>query len=140
MNTKRPNLDAIPQVFKKYPSVQAVYLFGSYASGQVRRESDLDLAIVPRDSSAKKQMLDIMADLVRHVHDRVDLVFLDSKDVVLRFEAVRHNRLVYQTDEFDPGTYTSRIVREYWDFLPYLAVQRQAMKQRILGHGARRSA
>jgi len=140
MDTQRPNFDAIPDVFKKYPAVQAVYLFGSYASGAVRRDSDLDLAIVPRDSSAKEQMLDIMADLVRHVYDRVDLIFLDSKDVVLRFEAVRQNRLVYKTPDFDPGDYASRIVREYWDFLPYLAVQRQAMKQRILGHGAHRSA
>jgi uncharacterized protein len=140
MDTKRPNFDAIPDVFKKYPSIQAVYLFGSYASGTARPDSDLDLAIVPQDSSARKQMLDIMADLVRHVHDKVDLVFLDSKDVVLRFEAIRHNRLVYRTLDFDPGAYTSRIAREYWDFLPYLAIQRQAMKQRILGHGTRRSA
>jgi predicted nucleotidyltransferase len=136
MNFRPPNLDAIPQVFSKYPSVQAVYLFGSYASGKTRRDSDVDLAIVPRDASARDQMLDIMADLVRRVYDRIDLVFLDTKDVVLRFEAVRHNRLVYKTPDFDPGTYTSRIVREYWDFLPYLAVQRQALKQRILGHGA----
>jgi predicted nucleotidyltransferase len=136
MDKKRPNFDAIRQVFKKYPSVQAVYLFGSYVNGTARPDSDLDLAIVPRDSSARQQTLEIMADLVRHVYDRVDLVFLDVRDVVLRFEAVRQNRLVYQTEDFDPGTYTSRIVREYWDFLPYLAVQRQAMKQRILSHGA----
>jgi uncharacterized protein len=140
MDTQRPNFDAIPDVFKKYSSVQAVYLFGSYANGTARPKSDLDLAIVPRDSSAREQLLEIMADLVHYVYDRVDLVFLDSKDVVLRFEAVRHNRLVYKTPDFDPGAYTSRIAREYWDFLPYLAVQRQAMKQRILSHGARRSA
>jgi predicted nucleotidyltransferase len=39
----RPNLQAIPQVFAKYPSVLAVYLFGSYASGTPRPESDVDL-------------------------------------------------------------------------------------------------
>jgi len=137
MNFRSPNLDAIPQVFKKYPSVQAVYLFGSYATPHTNRDSDVDLAIVPQDESAREQMLDIMADLVRTVYDRIDLVFLDNKDVVLRFEATRHNRLVYQTLDFDPGTYTSRIAREYWDFMPYLSVQRQALKQRILGHGAR---
>jgi len=135
MNFRPPNLDAIPQVFSKYPSVQAVYLFGSYATGKIRRDSDVDLAVVPRNLSAREQMLDIMADLVRHVYDRIDVVFLDTKDVVLRFEAVRHNRLVYRTPDFDPGTYTSLIAREYWDFLPYLAVQRHALKKRILAHG-----
>ncbi len=136
MNFKPPNLDAIPKVFSKYPSVQAVYLFGSYASGKVRRDSDVDLAIVPRDATARKQELEIMADLVRKVYDRIDLAFLDTKDVVLRFEAIRQNRLVYKAPDFDPGEYTSRIAREYWDFLPYLAVQRKAFKQRVLGHGA----
>lgn len=136
MQSRSPNFDAIPSVFSKYASVQAVYLFGSYATGNPRFESDLDLAIVPQDATAREQILDIMADLVQHVYDRIDLVILDTKDVVLRFEAVRHNRLVYQTPDFDPGTYTSRIVREYWDFKPYLAVQRQSLKQRILSHGA----
>ena len=137
MDFQYPNLDGVPKIFSKYPSVQAVYLFGSYATGKIRRDSDLDLAIVPRDSSARQQMLDMMADLVRQIYDRIDLVFLDTRDVVVRFEAVRHNRLLYCASDFDAGTYTSRIVREYWDFRPYLAVQRQALKQRILSHGAR---
>ena len=135
MDFRPPNLDAIPQVFSRYPAVQAVYLFGSYASGKIHRESDVDLAIVPRDASAREQLLDIMTDLVRQVYDRIDLVFLDTRDVVIRFEAVRLNRLVYKVPDFDPAGYTSRIAREYWDFLPYLAVQRHALKQRILGHG-----
>lgn len=137
MAVSRPDFDQIPVVFRRYPSVQAVYLFGSFAAGTARPESDLDLAIVPRDASARAQALEIMADLTRLVHDRVDLVFLDSRDVLLRFEAVRHNRLVYHTPDFDAGSYASRIVREYWDFLPYLQVQRQAMKDRILADGAR---
>ncbi len=136
MNSRPPNLDAISQVFSKYPSVQAVYLFGSYATGKIRRDSDVDLAVVPRDSSAREQMLDIMADLVRHVYDRIDLVFLDTQDIVLLFESVRYNQVVYKTPDFDPGEYSSRIAREYWDFKPYLEVQRKVYKQRILGHGA----
>jgi predicted nucleotidyltransferase len=136
MNFRPPNLDAIPQVFSKYPSVQAVYLFGSYATGRIRRDSDVDLAVVPRNSSAREQMLGIMADLIRQVYDRIDLVFLDTKDIVLLFESVRYNKVVYQTPDFDPGEFSSRIAREYWDFKPYLEVQRKAYKQRILGHGA----
>lgn len=30
---RRPNLKAIPAIIRKYPSVLAVYLFGSYAEG-----------------------------------------------------------------------------------------------------------
>jgi predicted nucleotidyltransferase len=130
--TGLPDLGILPQVFSQYPDIQAVYLFGSFASGNVHRESDLDLAIVPRHDTVRESRLDILADLARHGFSRVDLVFLDTDDIVLKFEAVRQNRLVYQRDDFSRGAMYSQVVRQYLDFLPYLKVQREAYKRRIL--------
>ncbi len=62
----------------------------------------------------------------------MDLVFLDTDDIVLKYEAVRHNRIVYQTEDFDRGALYAKVVRQYLDFLPYLKVQREAYKRRIL--------
>jgi len=56
--------------------------------------------------------------LVLHMPCDVDLVSLDTDDIVLKHEAVRRNRLVYQTDDFGRGTYFSRVVRQFLDFLP----------------------
>lgn len=130
-----PDLDLLPALFEQYPGVQAVYLFGSVAAGKTHRESDLDLAVVPRNGRVRAQKLDILADLARHGFCNVDLVFLDTDDIVLKFEAVRQNRLIYQTEDFDHGSYFSLIIRQYFDFLPYLRVQREAYKERILGDG-----
>lgn len=135
------DLEALRAVFRRYPGIQAVYLFGSHVTGQVHQESDLDIAIAPRTSEVRKRKLDILADLVRAGFDHVDLIFLDIDDLVLKYEAVRHNRLIYQTEEFDRGALYSKIVRQYLDFLPYLEVQRAAYKRRILGqHGQEGSA
>ena len=131
---KIPDLGLLPQVFCRYPDIQAVYLFGSFAAGNVHEESDLDLAAVPRRGSVRDKRLDILADLARHGFCNVDLVFLDTDDIVLKYEAVRQNRLVYQAEDFDRGAMYSKIVRQYFDFLPYLKVQREAYKRRIL-HG-----
>ena len=129
-----PDLTLLPQIFRRYPGIQAVYLFGSVASGKAHPRSDLDLAVIPRHASVRAQKLDILADLARHGFCDVDLVFLDTSDIVLKYEAIRQNRLVYQAEDFDAaGTY-SLIVRQYLDFLPYLEVQRAAYKRRIL-HG-----
>ncbi|MGB9724154.1 MAG: nucleotidyltransferase domain-containing protein [Chloroflexia bacterium] len=92
----------------------------------------LDLAIVPRHPGLRARRLDILADLARHGFCRVDLVFLDTEDIVLKYEAVRGNRLVYQAEDFDRGEMYSRVVRQYLDFLPYLQVQREAYKRRVL--------
>ena len=135
MNEADPRLT---NIFSRYPEIQAVYLFGSRATGKTHTESDLDLAIIPRSDQARGQKLDILTDLARQGFDNVDLVFLDTDDIVLRFEAIKHNRLIYQTEDFDRGTLYSNVVRQYLDFLPYLKVQRKAYKRRIIS-GQQRS-
>jgi predicted nucleotidyltransferase len=129
---KSADLQTLLEIFRKYPDVQAVYLFGSQAAGRANPESDLDLAIVPRHSRLQARRMDILADLARHGFDNVDLVFLDTDDIVLKYEAVRGNRLVYQAEDFDRGAMYSRVVRQYLDFLPYLQKQREAYKRRLL--------
>ena len=39
------DLDTLRAVFKKFPSVKSVRVFGSRATGHARRTSDIDLAI-----------------------------------------------------------------------------------------------
>ena len=126
-----PDLSLLADVFKKYPRVQAAYLFGSAAVGNLNKESDLDIALTG-DTDLRSQKLDILTDLARQGFVNVDLVILDKSDIVLRFEAVRFNRIVYRTDGFDAGGYYSLVLRQYFDFLPYLKTQREAYKQRIL--------
>lgn len=139
MGAKMPEINLLPAIFKKYPGIQAVYIFGSTADGQIHAESDLDLAVWPRDSSVRSKKLDILADLARAGFCNVDLVFLDTTDIVLKFEAVRKNRPIYCTADFPASEVFSLILRQYFDFLPYLEVQRREYKRRVLHDGERRS-
>jgi predicted nucleotidyltransferase len=132
-------IDALDAIFQQFPSIQAVYLFGSYAQGRPRVDSDIDLAIVPRRDVEPPDKLDMLTELARAGFDNVDLVILDiynlaTADLVLTYEAVRLNCLVYQTEDFERGAVYSKVVRHYLDFKPYLDVQRAAYKRRIL-HG-----
>jgi len=129
---KEPDTKILSKIFRQYPEIAAVYLFGSMATGKVHQESDLDLAIVEKDKAIWGKKLDILADLIREGFDHVDLVFLGKADIVLQYEAVRMNRVIYQCRDFDRGEFYSRIVRKYLDFYPYLKVQREAYKERML--------
>jgi len=128
------DLSPIVRILSADPGVQAVFLFGSHAVGRARRDSDIDLAVVPRDDTVRRRKLDLLADLAAAGVDDVDLVFLDTNDVTLRFEAVRQNRLLWAAPDFDHGSFWSRVVREYLDFEPILARQRDALRRR-LDHG-----
>jgi predicted nucleotidyltransferase len=120
------------QVFAGYPDIEAVYLFGSLATGRTHPGSDLDLAIVPCHPRVLERRLDILTDLARAGYCEVDLVFITGADLVLDYEAVRLNELVYAREGFDRGELYSKVVRRYLDFLPYLEVQRKAYRRRIL--------
>ena len=127
-----PDLTILPEIFAQFPDIEAVYLFGSTATGKTHMESDLDIAILPQNSALRQQKLAIFTALAHHGFDHVDIVFLDTEDIVLKFEAVRHNKLIYQTDSFDHGSFYSKIVRQYADFVPFLRVQQAAYKRRML--------
>jgi len=129
---QKPDTQLLGHIFKGFRDIQAVYLFGSSASGRMHAESDLDLALVLRDPQIVPSKLDILAELARAGFDGVDLVFLNTEDIVLNYEAVRQNQLVYASQDFDRGAYYSQVVRTYLDFVPYLEVQREAYRRRIL--------
>ena len=125
------DIRALQDVFQRYPAIQAVYVFGSIGSGKTHQGSDLDLAIVSSSMTLKEKKLLLLTDLARRGFCDVDLVFLDTKDIVLKYEAVRQNRLIYSTSGFDRGSMYSKVIRQYLDFEPYLKTQRKAYKKRI---------
>ncbi len=47
----------------KSMDVESAYLFGSYAKGRHKKNSDIDLAIISKDASDRKKMFKILAQL-----------------------------------------------------------------------------
>ena len=125
--------DQIADVFRKHDDIQAIYLFGSYAADEGRRDSDLDLAVVPRNSQTREKKLALLEELADAGFCDVDLVFLDTDDIVLQYQAVRRNEVLYSAPDFDRGGTFSRVLRQYFDFEPYLEVQRRAYRRKLLG-------
>ena len=125
------DIRSLKDVFQRYPAIQAVYVFGSTGSGKMHPESDLDMAIVSRSTTLKDNKLQILTELASLGFCNADLIFLDTGDIVLQYEAVRQNRLIYSVQDFDRGTMYSKVIRQYLDFVPYLETQRKAYKRRI---------
>ena len=132
MLTKNEAERRAAEVLGRFAGVMAVYLFGSRAQGKARPDSDLDLAVVPGEEPGDKQRLEMLTALAAAGFDNVDLVFLDGRDAVLRFHAVRHNRLLYKKPGFEHGSYFSRALREYFDLEPLLRAHHRAYKERVL--------
>lgn len=120
------NEDRLENIFGKYPQIEAVFLFGSAATAKTYGESDIDLAIYSNDLSAENKKLDILEDLAREGFCDVDQVFFKEDNIVLQYEAIRHRRVIFKRDSFELGKLFSKILRQYFDFYPYLKVQSEA--------------
>ena len=134
MSKNPANLSILPEIFSQFPKIQAVYLFGSTASGDMHAESDLDLGI-KGEAGIKNQQLDILTALARHGFCHVDLVFLNTNDIFMKYEVVRHHHLLYKRENFDATSFYSLTMRQYEGFYPYLKIQREAFKRRLLNDG-----
>lgn len=111
------------------------YLFGSRATGEKRRGSDADVAVMP---AGELSLLELgrLADKLAGalgVPD-VDLVLLDRASLELRGRVVQAGHLIFSVDEPRRVAFEVRTRSEYFDYLPTL----QAHTRRYLRQVAER--
>ena len=55
-------LNTLDSIFRKYPGIRQVVLYGSRAKGEYRNDSDIDLSLKTDSSFTHKDLLDITGD------------------------------------------------------------------------------
>jgi predicted nucleotidyltransferase len=75
-----------------------VYLFGSAAAGQLRPDSDVDLAFLSRQSIPPEEVFQARLRLAEALGSDVDLVDLARATAVLRKEVLATGRVLLETD------------------------------------------
>ena len=96
--------EIIQTVLKHYPDTQAIYLFGSYGTGDEWTDSDMDIALLLECKMAKKTgsllMSDLRFELEALLEKEVDLINLRQVPTVLQKEVIAADRRIYQADEY----------------------------------------
>jgi predicted nucleotidyltransferase len=125
-------INCLRTVFSGYSEIEAVYLFGSAASDEKSEYNDIDLGIVYSDDAVTRKKVELYTCMAEQGFDDVDLVFFNTADLVLQFEIIHHNKLIYRKQDFNHGELFSITIRKYFDFQPHLEIQRKRIKERIL--------
>jgi len=108
------------EIFKKYPEVKVVYLFGSKAFDADGPLSDYDFAIY-FEGSDRKEMLDIKLELFDRLSrclstDKIDIVILNiTEGPELKYQIIKEGKVLYEEQPYriliEP-----KILNEYFDF------------------------
>ncbi|MGQ9665576.1 MAG: type VII toxin-antitoxin system MntA family adenylyltransferase antitoxin, partial [bacterium] len=107
-------------IFRTYPELKLVYLFGSMATGSEGPLSDYDFAIY-LDTKDKTRIYEIKADMIVRIGkllktDSIDVVILNLTDnPVLRYMIIKEGRLIYEKEPFKV-ILEPIILNEYFDF------------------------
>lgn len=92
-------LKIVGDVCRKYECIYAV-LFGSYARGESKKYSDIDIAVMFRKNNIDylSKAMDIAFDLEEIFNVKVDVVPLNIADLIVRYQVYSEGILAYCED------------------------------------------
>lgn len=95
--------------------VAAAYLLGSAARGEMRPDSDLDIALLPVRGAAfsSKDRLSLAADLEEIVGRTVDVGVLSTANLVYAKEAVAHGIVIFERDSLERARFAMLVLSMY---------------------------
>lgn len=118
--------DQIRGVFKDFPKVKLVILFGSVATSSAHTQSDLDVAVLARQPLLVEEKMRIIEALALEIGRPVDLIDLFATPEPITGQVIKHGRLVFGgNSEF--AELLSRHLVEMVDFVP---IQERILSER----------
>lgn len=116
-------------------------LFGSMAKGTDRPESDVDIGIFPEDPGLSlHDELSLQTELSRSCGRDVDLVRLDRAPTLVKWQIVRHGRVLLDSVPFAAQRFIADSVAEYLDFAPAFGRAAETFRRFLVAEASRRDA
>lgn len=112
--------------------IACVYLYGSLARREDRRDSDIDIAVLYEKTppaTLEGLGLELSGALERLLRRPVDLVVLNRAPVDLIHRILRDGILIYEHDRSARTRFEVKARNEYFDLLPYLRQYRRAARE-----------
>jgi predicted nucleotidyltransferase len=121
MQKSRILMTQLNDLFTVYSGVIAAWLFGSAYKDRTRPDSDIDVGVLFVAPPTLDEWLALHADLQDSLSfEDVDLVILNGKSPVLRFEAIS-GLLLYCRNRTEMATFVSLTARQYEDSMALMA-------------------
>lgn len=116
------------------PPLRLAVLFGSFAKQRARADSDLDIAILPRDETLSlRAELELAAQLSSRTGREIDLVRLDRATMLLRWEIAKHGILLIADPAWEWLRFRVAAASEHADMAEALDRAARLFRRRIAG-------
>jgi predicted nucleotidyltransferase len=103
----------IEGIRSEIPSVVAIYLFGSAVAGELRTDSDIDLAVLPAAPVPAAQLWSLAQGLAVSAGRDIDLIDLQSASTVMRTQVISTGKRLYCANELLCSNFEDRVYADY---------------------------
>ena len=104
----------------EYENITFAYIFGSYAQGKIRVDSDIDIAIYLEKKIDIETYLEIKMYLSETCKREIDLIILNDATPLLKYEIYKKSILLFTRDRTIETSYKVKTLFEYNDIKRYL--------------------
>jgi len=110
------------EIFKSYPEVRLVYVFGSQAVGNTGPLSDYDLAVFLDERAGTRHIFDVRFELQDRLScalqtDKLDVVILNlTQGPEFQYDVIKNGQLIYEVEPYRLIVEPT-ILNTYFDFI-----------------------
>lgn len=129
------NIKPLVNYLATQPDVLAAYLFGSYATGDARLESDVDVAVLlsgADDFERFERRLRLIGEVEVALGRRpVDVIVLNDAPPLLAHQVLKHGQLIFEHDRAARVEFEVRAGKIYADLQPMYEYHNRDLFQKI---------
>jgi len=113
--TEYPELDEIVNEIKKN-DIDAIYLFGSHATGKVKPTSDIDICVIAKKDIPKEAKEAILSNSSK----KIDIVMFWDLPYAIRFRLLKEGKPLYEKDRLTLQRIKIDTLKSYLDVQPMI--------------------
>ncbi len=107
-------------------------LFGSGATGRLRPDSDLDVAVWPLSPAAELDDLSLQSELTLEAGREVDLVRIDHASTLLKWQIAKNAVSILEASPGELARFRAYAASEYADFAPTFEHHAERFRRRLI--------
>jgi len=135
---RQVNTELIVKIMQEeFSALSTVLLFGSAAKGELKKDSDIDIAFLLSDPTLidKEKNFNLKNRLSQELASDIDLIDMSSSGSIINFQIFKNSKVIFQDPEKESYFEKFRIkeLGKYYDFkIERKEAEESLLKRRII--------
>lgn len=109
----KDEIKRIVEVLKQTLDPELIYVFGSFAKGEGREDSDVDLALLLKSEKSSYELFMVCGELASALGREVQIIDMRCASTVLGAQIVGNHQVLYCEDEMVRANLNIRFFKDY---------------------------